>query len=670
MTTEVKLHAVLIGIDAYPPPNALAGCVNDIDAVEQLLTTPPGIGLAQDQVQVHRLWLPDRASGGPQPTDEQLPTRDNILKTLQALADGDLQPDDRVLIYYSGHGYAKQAPGSNAWVESLVASSRTRPAMIYDFEVNKLIGQIAAKTPHLTVILDCCHSGGATRDPDDASPNAKSRVFEPTPDMDLTLPPDAVAGQPGGTRGLDDGGLFPTTDPDYLVVAACQRDEKANEGQEGAETRHGFLTAALMAALQNRTAEQRGALRWADIWPTLLAQIDTKVTNLRRTPQHPWLLGQGARRVFGGPWEPMDPGLTVTRQDGAYTIEAGALMGVTEGAELEVYGDQPAFFADLADPAKRVAPAGRLRVTKADAARAVAEPVGAAFDLPDGARGLLVQPGTTGKLRVHLTPPVDTPDLRQYLSDSPLLELVPNGLPDAEVVVDLRDGRWAIGNDVEKYVAFADVGHKLGLYNALNHYYHAVTVLRMAQRLVTPSASQALRVRMLACPQPLDPTTAAADAPKLAEAGRDGDNIYHVKPQEGVIFEIKNTTAKTLHFAVFNFGNSGAVFHLTKETLAPGDRFYVYSGNNLGRPLRPSVPKIQVSPGRTFVTDRLIVIGTDSRELNLEGLAAPQSLQTVIDNTRRDFDDATKDFEDEAAPGGPAPFWTATVVPWRTEKVG
>ena len=666
MTTEVKLHAVLIGIDAYPPPNQLAGCVNDIDAVERLLTTPPGIGLPQEQIQVHRLWLPARDSGGSQPTDEQLPTRDNILKMLQGLADSDLQKDDRVLIYYSGHGYAKQAPGSNAWVESLVASSRTRPVMIYDFEVNKLIGQIAAKTDHLTVILDCCHSGGATRDPDDASPNAKARVFEPTPDMDLTLPPEALAGPQGGTRGMDDGGLFQTTDPDYLVVAACQRDEKANEGQEGTETRHGFFTAALMSALQNRTADQRGKLRWADIWPALLAGIDTKVVNLRRMSQHPWLLGQGARRLFGGPWEPMDPGLTVTRKDGQYTIEAGTLMGVTEGAELEVYGDKPAFFADLADPAKRVAPAGRLRVTKAENARAVAEPLNAPFDLPDGARALLVQPGTTGKLRVHLTAPVDTPELRQYLSESPLLELVPNGLPDAEVVVDLRDGRWAIGYDVEKYVAFADVGHKLGLFNALNQYYHAVTVLRMAQRLVTPSASQALRVRMLACPQPIDPN----DAPKLAEVTRDSDNIYHVKPQEGVIFEIKNTTATPLHFAVFNFGNSGAVSHMTKETLAPGDRFYVYSGNNLGRPLRPSVPKIELTPGRTFVTDRLIIIGTDSRDLNLEGLASPKSLQSVIDNTRRDFDDASRDFEDEAAPGAPAPFWTATMVPWRTEKAG
>ena len=46
----------------------------------------------------------------------------------------------------------------------------------------------------------------------------------------------------------------------------------------------------------------------------------------------------------------------------------------------------------------------------------------------------------------------------------------------------------------------------------------------------------------------------------------------------------------------------------------------------------------------------------------------PQPLQAVIDNTPRGFDDASRGFAKEDAPSAPAPFWTATILPWRTEK--
>ena len=56
---EPVLHAVLIGCDAYPADfSSLAGCVNDIDAVEALLLDPPGIGLPPERIRVTRLAAP------------------------------------------------------------------------------------------------------------------------------------------------------------------------------------------------------------------------------------------------------------------------------------------------------------------------------------------------------------------------------------------------------------------------------------------------------------------------------------------------------------------------------------------------------------------------------------------------------------------------------------
>ena len=127
--------------------------------------------------------------------------------------------------------------------------------------------------------------------------------------------------------------------PDYLVVVACQSDEKALEGAfpEG-DLPHGVFTYSLLSVLKEKDAVQRSKLRWADIWPELLARTAERNTQLNQRRQHPWMIGRSERKVFGGHWEKMDAGYQVTgRQDGCYDIGAGRLMSVTEGTEIAVY---------------------------------------------------------------------------------------------------------------------------------------------------------------------------------------------------------------------------------------------------------------------------------------------------------------------------------------------
>src|SRR5262245_19472007 len=87
-----QLHALLIGIDAYDGGGSLNGCVNDVDDIHRVLTSAVGLGAPA----ITRLTSPARAAG------DRLPTLEAIRGELMRLAGVD--PGDRVLVYYSGHG--------------------------------------------------------------------------------------------------------------------------------------------------------------------------------------------------------------------------------------------------------------------------------------------------------------------------------------------------------------------------------------------------------------------------------------------------------------------------------------------------------------------------------------------------------------------------------------
>ena len=108
----------------------------------------------------------------------KLKTLKNGEATRQAVVDafsdhlGKAKKGDVALFYYSGHGSQEQAP-EEFWKlepdhldETLVLFDSRSPGSwdLADKEIAKLIGDVAAKGPHVAVILDCCHSGSGTRE--------------------------------------------------------------------------------------------------------------------------------------------------------------------------------------------------------------------------------------------------------------------------------------------------------------------------------------------------------------------------------------------------------------------------------------------------------------------------------------------------------------------------
>jgi len=142
--------ALVVGVNDYGgPPNDLPSCVNDANAFTQVLQSRYGFK------EVHTLR--DGEATAARVEDE-----------LKWLAKNS-RPDDRLVFYFSGHGYTKLVDG--VMEEFLVLRDGL-------FDDNRLINQTRDLPPGtLTVILDACFSGGVEK-----------KVFDPTgatPDVEL-----------------------------------------------------------------------------------------------------------------------------------------------------------------------------------------------------------------------------------------------------------------------------------------------------------------------------------------------------------------------------------------------------------------------------------------------------------------------------------------------------
>jgi hypothetical protein len=672
-TSEPTYHVLLVGIDRYPPGyNSLRGCVNDIDAIEQLLLEPPGIGFPPGQIQITRLAAsrPGHASTSRCQAETRAPTRANFLQALQTLAGSAVQPADRVLIYYSGHGYETRWPGSPVWHEALVPNNDQDVEFIFDIEINSLIEAVAKRTSDLTIVLDSCHSAGATRDLGGAPSQSAARFLHgPVP---LILPPQPA--QPGlassAAQQKSASHLLQSLDASYLVVAACQPNETAGEGAPASQASHGVFTYSLLSLLGQKDAAQRTQLRWADVWPELLAKMAERNTLLGQQMQHPWLIGRSERKLFGGPWEKMDSGYQITRrQDGDYEVGAGSLMSVTAGAEIAVYGKEPRLFPPLGSPSDQ--PVGRLVVIQAGPSSAVARPPGEPFELPDGARGRLVKPGDSRRLRVRIQPADEK--LAEQLRQSPLLAVTSTTNPDTDIeVIAQPGGGWIIGNDMEPVLAAVPAGEILALRAGLEHYYRYEAVLNMARGCSDPQLSNCLQVRILDCNnesamKAMKPEILAD--PDLPEAARDDDRIYCLNTGFQFCIKVTNSSDECLNVTLLDCSSGGSAQYLSDAVLREKAAQVMWLDNRLGEPFWASPDEIPAgrhgTQARPFATDRVIAFGTTRLDADLKSMALDKTVQQVVEENlsgRRGLD---RGVLPKPQPAAPTEWWTATLTPIR-----
>ena len=360
-------RALLIGIDAYAPPNtALTGCVNDVQLMRDVLVEH--FHFPQENVAL----LTDAAA-----------TRAGILQGLEALLNA-TQPGDNVVIQYAGHGsqmtdregdepngldstwHVVDSNGYDAAAQQWVGENRD----ITDDEIAIFIARFAERTEYLTIVVDACHSGGISRD---AGGGGRSRSSTPDTRPVSELPPSPIGRLPLRDARSATGWGGPAQR--YALIAGCRDAEQSKEvlpwPEAGRDKPHGALTWFLA---KNLKEAERGTT-YKDVFEMTTAQVTREIPI-----QHPQMEGRVDREIFGITDLPAATyRLVKARNDrGEVTLRGGAAHGVTSGSRYAVYPAGAKTFDGVA-----AKPVGEVVVTSVGSVTARAQVVANSESAPD-----------------------------------------------------------------------------------------------------------------------------------------------------------------------------------------------------------------------------------------------------------------------------------------------
>ena len=439
-----KSYALLIGVDfyfEYVLPDgiyypSLGGCVRDIRHVEAYLTDPARLNLPREHVLL--LTSSDNGSDMPVEPPEQWPTYANIvakLKELTTLA----QKDDQVYIQYSGHGgraatIFADLKGDDGLDECLVPLDIGDPQARYvrDVELYYLIDDLVKKGVRLTVVFDCCNSGGTTRGVGGAVKRGISVIdSNKRPDDSLVASTAAltVAWQQasgGVQRAAKPASGWMLEPKGYTFVAACRANESAFEYPFNGKESNGALTYWMLDTLR-RTGP---TITYKTLHDRVLAKVHGQFEQ-----QTPMLQGEANRRVFGSsasdtrvlggdddtrafgeeetPPVYTVPVLQIDQASNRLRINAGEVHGITVGTQFAIY---PFNTTDFEATASRLAVVETDHINEVDAwAKIIAQSSNGTLE--EGAQALLLN-NVNLRTRREVALVMDDTAAKQQLADA------------------------------------------------------------------------------------------------------------------------------------------------------------------------------------------------------------------------------------------------------------
>jgi serine protease inhibitor len=482
------LYALLIGVNCYYPNRLsdgssyrhLQGAVGDVAATRAFLQTMRQV--PDDHIFQLTSTL-NLETGEPIEPAEQLPTYKNIVQKFQALTQ--LAPTgSHVYIHYSGHGgrtktnYPQLKGGESGIDEALVPIDVGRPDGQYlrDIELGKLLKDMVAKGLIVTVVLDSCHSGGATRG--DAEPRGVDTIdMTPRPISDLVGTTEELAASwsqinSENTRGLNSGWLPESRD--YVLLAACRPNELAYEYAFDAATkqRSGALTYWLLDSLRQQTS----GLTYKDLHDRLNGKIRTQFAQ-----QTPMLMGEGDRLVFGSDRADIQytiPVISVDPVANTVKLEAGQATGLRLGAEFAIYPNGTRDFSN-ADDRLAIVKIGDLGSTNSTG---TVEPIFGQPPVQEGDVAILIAASTNLVKKVRLLPQ------QQFADESVALNAL-QGL--------LRINAWlslAAGEETCNYIVVINAA---GEYEICDQSGTAIPNLRPPIAIIDPNATRKVVDRLV-----------------------------------------------------------------------------------------------------------------------------------------------------------------------------
>lgn len=405
-----SLHALLMACDFYFPnrlpegfyPN-LGGCVRDVKHVEAFLRQR--LGLTDDRL--IRLTATDTGGAAPPEKPQQWPTYENMVDALRTLT-RNAEPGDQVFLHYSGHGgrtptCLPEIKGKNGLDEALVPIDIGNSTARYlrDVELARLLKEMTDKGLVVTVVMDCCHSGGVARAARRSETNMAIRGVDfvdstPRPDSAIDAAELSAAwGERTAARGPEAlRGLASQADAlKYTLFAACRPSESAYEAVFEGTERNGALTYWLLDSLRELSPE----LTYRTIYNRLLARIHSQFEQ-----QTPLLQGEADRVAFGEAALPQVSSAVVMNVDAGgklVRLNAGAANLVRAESRFSVF---PAGTEDFSQTKRQIAIV-EVRKVEADACTAeVVETSGKTRIKPGDAAVLIGAPSQKLVRRVRL----------------------------------------------------------------------------------------------------------------------------------------------------------------------------------------------------------------------------------------------------------------------------
>jgi len=557
--TQTPMVALLVGINRYACPQVptLYGCCNDVEAMSQFLRQR--FGAPGEAV---RTLLDGSA------THEAIKTafRAHLIETARRWSGASHpEPKPAFLFHFSGHGsQALDATGTkpNGLDETIVPyDSRTLGVYdIKDWELGLLLAELNRYTDNVTVVLDCCHSGSGTRDP---QPNLVAARRCPT---DTRPQPTGRPAATLATRALATGSGWLQPDR-YVLLAACRDRELANEYRvrQGNDFRqHGVLTYFLLRELATHASGGR-PLTYRELHERVRSEV-----NRIYDSQMPQCEGDRDRVIFGGIRPQRDPFVTVVEKSAGYIwVDGGLAHQLTEGSLLHAYPPQTRTLNEAGEPI------ATLEVEEACAVRSACIVREGQQDVPLQAR-VVVHRLNNGDLQRTVVLDGDSAalgPLRTRLTQedvAPYVRLTSPGSP-ADFRVSVRNDAFEVQDGTGRLLiapiavtnrdeVASDLCHLVRYHNALNlqnkapHAELLGTIGLAVRHLGFDPASQEPQAR------PIEPTP--------------GGEVQ-VEVGQPIVLEVTNYSSSPLYLGVFDFSYDWSITllhprHGEEQALNPG----------------------------------------------------------------------------------------------------
>lgn len=553
---EQGFHAVLIGIDDYRSTvyGPLRGAVNDVEALRTLLHDEWGA----PQQAVRTLIAPRNSEEAPR--DEDLPTYANMTNAIRQLGER-AEPEDQVLIYFSGHGarFPTRIPDrrdedglDKALVPVDIDGAEKPGAPLRDLELAHLIEGLAERELLVTLVLDCCHSGGSLRD---------ARAGDSTirgGEVDLRERPLGSVASSAELSALWErlprlrdaevwsGWRLPAA---AVVTAACRAHEVATEQLVDRRMR-GIFTYWWLDCLQRRGFGQT----YRQVQERLVGKVLEALEG-----QSPTLEGDTDRQVFGRERRPMKLGIRVLAVDEAKRevyLGAGRGHGLGPGAlvRLDLGQETPALFriGDLLD-----------------STRSIALPLEATTPLPEtGDQLFLTDPGdAAARQRVSLgdglaevLPEDVLEETQRAIAASGFLELVES---DANLLLRVEDGSLGIFDSTgQQLLSLHGLTRAQEVVERLEHLAELERVLALKNGSEESQLDGVVQLRFLRPPPDWQPRKRI-----FVERGEELTPPVTVGDGDVVWLVVENNSQLAINYAVFDLRPDWSC-----RRLIPGDR--------------------------------------------------------------------------------------------------